>query len=112
MFICGGVVYLALHHTTAANATLIYTASNVMILIFEWLFRGRTIGRREIFGTALAIAGVAVVALGAEGWRLTLNPGDVLIGARRHGLGDLLGAPEAAVAHENSRDTCCSPPSC
>ena len=38
-------------------ATLIYTASKVMILIFEWLFRGRPIGGREVFGTALAIAG-------------------------------------------------------
>jgi drug/metabolite transporter (DMT)-like permease len=79
MFICGGVVYLAVHHTTAANATLIYTASNVMILIFEWLFRGRRIGWREIVGTLLAVAGVAVVALGSEGWRLSLNPGDALI---------------------------------
>jgi drug/metabolite transporter (DMT)-like permease len=80
MFVCGGIVYLALHHTTAANATLIYSASNVMILILEWLFRGRRIGSRELFGTGLALAGVAVVALGSEGWRLTLNPGDVLIG--------------------------------
>lgn len=80
MFICGGVVYLALHHTTAANATLIYSASNVIILILEWLFRGRRIGIRELAGTALAIAGVAIVALGSEGWRLSLNPGDALIG--------------------------------
>ena len=80
MFVCGGIVYLALHHTTAANATLIYTASNVMILIFEWLFRGRPIGLREIIGTVLAVSGVAVVALGSEGWRLALNPGDALIG--------------------------------
>jgi drug/metabolite transporter (DMT)-like permease len=80
MFICGGVVYVALHYTTAANATLIYTASNVMILLFEWMFRGRPIGAREIVGSALAVAGVAVVALGSEGWRLALNPGDALIG--------------------------------
>lgn len=80
MFICGGVVYLALHHTTAANATLIYSASNVMVLLLEWLFRGRPIGVREWIGTTLALTGVAVVALGSEGWRLTLNPGDALIG--------------------------------
>jgi drug/metabolite transporter (DMT)-like permease len=80
MFICGGIVYLALHHTTASNATLIYTASNVMILLLEWAFRGRRIGAREVIGTALAVAGVAVVALGSEGWRLSLNPGDALIG--------------------------------
>jgi drug/metabolite transporter (DMT)-like permease len=79
MFVCGGLVYVALHYTTAANATLIYTASNVLILILEWLFRGRAIGLREIVGTALALAGAAIVALGAEGWRLSVNPGDGLI---------------------------------
>jgi drug/metabolite transporter (DMT)-like permease len=80
MLICGGCVYLALHHTTASNATLIYTASSVIILLLEWWFRGRAIGLREIVGTLLAFAGVGVVALGSEGWRLTLNPGDALIG--------------------------------
>lgn len=80
MFVCGGIVYLALHHTTAANATLIYSSSNVMVLLLEWLFRGRPIGVRELVGTALALGGVGVVALGSEGWRLTLNPGDALIG--------------------------------
>jgi drug/metabolite transporter (DMT)-like permease len=79
MFICGGVVYLALHHTTAANATLIYTSSNVMVLLLEWGFRGRRIGLREWIGTALALSGVVIVALGSEGWRPTLNPGDALI---------------------------------
>lgn len=79
MFVCGGSVYLALHHTTAANATLIYTASNVVVLILEWLFRGRPIGVRELVGTVLAFAGVAVVAIGSEGGTLSLNPGDVLI---------------------------------
>lgn len=79
MFICGGGVYLALHYTTAANATLIYSSSNVMVLLLEWLFRGRAIGPRELVGTVLALAGVAIVGLGSEGWRLTLNPGDALI---------------------------------
>jgi drug/metabolite transporter (DMT)-like permease len=81
MFICGGVVYLALHYTTATNATLIYTSANVMILILEWLFRGRKAGTRELFGTALALGGVAVVTLGGEEARgFSLNPGDLLIG--------------------------------
>ncbi len=79
MFICGGLVYTALHYTTASNSTLIYTASNVMILLLEWRFRGRPIGARELTGSALAFAGVAVVALGSEGGHLRLNPGDVLI---------------------------------
>jgi len=79
MFICGGCVYLAVHHTTASNATLIYTASNVMVLLLEWIVRGRRIGLREVIGSALAFAGVAVVALGSEGGRFSVNPGDALI---------------------------------
>jgi drug/metabolite transporter (DMT)-like permease len=80
MWVCGGVVYTGLRYTTATNAILIYTSSSVLILILEWMFRGRRLRLREILGTALAFAGVAVVALGGEmdsGFRL--NPGDVLI---------------------------------
>ncbi|HEX9906661.1 MAG TPA: EamA family transporter, partial [Propylenella sp.] len=80
MFVCGGVVYVALHHTTATNATLIYASANVMILVLEWLFRGRPSGLRELAGTVLAFSGVAIVALRGE--RLadfTFNPGDLLI---------------------------------
>lgn len=81
MFICGGIVYLALHYTTATNATLIYACSPVMILILEWLFRGRPIGLLEISGAALAFSGVAVVALGTAGEsHFALNPGDALVG--------------------------------
>ncbi len=80
MWVCGGMVYIALHSTTATNATLIYTSANVMILILEWLFRGRPIGLREFSGTLLAFAGVALVALKAEGAAgFRLNPGDLLI---------------------------------
>ncbi|MBA3519973.1 MAG: EamA family transporter [Rhizobiales bacterium] len=81
MWICGGLVYTALETTTATNATLIYTSANVMILILEWLFRGRPIGPRELIGTALAFTGVAIVALGAEGFAgVSMNSGDLLIG--------------------------------
>jgi drug/metabolite transporter (DMT)-like permease len=80
MFICGGIVYLGLHYTTATNATLIYACSPVLILLLEWLFRGRPIGLLEISGAALAFTGVAVVALGAAGGsRFALNPGDAMI---------------------------------
>ena len=80
MWICGGIVYTALGSTTATNATLIYTSANVMILILEWLFRGRPIGPRELIGTILALAGVALVTLKAEGAAdFRLNPGDLFI---------------------------------
>ncbi len=81
MWICGGLVYTALETTTATNATLIYTSANVMILILEWLFRGRPIGPRELIGTALAFTGVAIVALGGEGFAgVSMNSGDLFIG--------------------------------
>lgn len=80
MWICGGLVYVALHYTTATNATLIYASANVLILLLEWAFRGRAISPREILGTVLALGGVAVVALrGAGLGSLSFNPGDLLI---------------------------------
>jgi drug/metabolite transporter (DMT)-like permease len=82
MWVCGGLVYAALHHTTATNATLIYAAANVLILLLEWAFRGRPIGPREFLGTALALGGVAVVARGSAGAAgISFNPGDLLIAA-------------------------------
>ena len=80
MFMCGGVVYVGLHYTTATNGMLIYAASNVLILLLEWVFRGRAIGLREVVGTTLALIGVAVVALRGDLTTLELNPGDLLIG--------------------------------
>jgi drug/metabolite transporter (DMT)-like permease len=79
MFVCGGGVYVGLHHTTATNATLIYAGANVLILILEWAFRGRSVGLRELLGTVLAIAGVAVVALRGDIADFVLNPGDMLM---------------------------------
>jgi drug/metabolite transporter (DMT)-like permease len=81
MWVCGGLVYLGLRHTTATNGTLIYTTSPVIIILLEALFRGRAIGWREAAGSLLAFAGVAVIVL--EGslsalLSLGLNPGDLL----------------------------------
>lgn len=79
-WVCGGMVYMALRSTTATNATLIYSASSVMILLLEWLFRGRPITGREWAGTALALAGVAVVSLGGAGSAgFQVNTGDLFV---------------------------------
>ncbi|WP_417689663.1 DMT family transporter [Roseibium sp.] len=61
MWICGGIVYHALHFTTATNATLIYTSSPILILLLEWAFRGRRMGGREVVGVALALVGVVMI---------------------------------------------------
>lgn len=82
MWICGGLVYVALRHTTASNATLIYTSSPVFILLLEWAFRGRAIRMRETIGIVLALAGITLIVV--KGSLATLasmrfNPGDLLI---------------------------------
>lgn len=81
MWICGALVYLALKHTSASNGTLIYTSSSVLIILLEWLFRGRRIGWREIFGVPLAILGVATIVFQGNLsaiFTLDLNPGDAI----------------------------------
>ncbi len=82
MWACGAVVYLGLRHTTATNATLIYTSSSIFILALERIFRGRPVSLRQVVGALVAMAGVAVIALAGDLGRLLsldLNPGDILI---------------------------------
>lgn len=81
MWICGALVYLALKHTSASNGTLIYTSSSVLIILFEWIFRGRKIGWREILGVPLAILGVANIVFKGNLsaiFELEFNPGDAI----------------------------------
>lgn len=82
MGICGGGIYLALKYTTATNGTLIYTTSPVLIILLERIFTGRRSHFREIVGTAIAFAGVAVIVLRGSletALSLSLNIGDLLV---------------------------------
>lgn len=81
MFICGGLVYLALHSTTATNGTLIYTLPPVLILLVERVWRGRPLKAREMSGVIIAILGVAVIVTRGDAaalLRLEFNGGDLL----------------------------------
>ena len=81
MWICGAMVNLALKYTTATNGTLIYSASPVLIILIEWMYRGRKVGPREAAGVSLALAGVVVIVAKASLERLIslqFNLGDVL----------------------------------
>lgn len=83
MWICGGIVYIALTSTTATNATLIYTSSPVFIVLIERIFRGRDVSPLQAIGIAVAIAGVLAIVLKGDiaGLvHLTFNRGDLLIG--------------------------------
>lgn len=61
MFICGGIVYWALHTTSATNGILIYTTPPVLVLMIERFYRDRPISIREILGLILAFIGVVVI---------------------------------------------------
>lgn len=80
MVVCGSLVYLSLHYTTATNATLIYTSSPVIIVLLEWVFRGIRPSARQAIGIALAFCGVAVILMKGDLQRLLsfqFNPGDI-----------------------------------
>ena len=80
-WVCGGVVYLALHTTSATNGILIYTTPPLLVMGIEAIFRGRAIRLRELLGIAFAIAGVFVIVLRGEFAnlaRLDFNPGDLM----------------------------------
>lgn len=82
MGICGGGVYWALEYTSAANATLIYTTSTLFILLFQRIFDGRRIQRRELLGMIIAFAGVGAIVLKGDIqqlFHLDFNIGDFII---------------------------------
>jgi len=79
MWICGAIVYLALAHTTATNATLIYAASPIFILVIEFA-RGRRPRLLELAGILAAVLGIATIVLRGDPaalTALTFNPGDL-----------------------------------
>jgi drug/metabolite transporter (DMT)-like permease len=80
MTICGGVVYMSLHATTATNATLIYTASTLVIVLLDTFYFGQPLTALRIVGMAAGFLGVATIVLHGEPQRLLsleLNWGDV-----------------------------------
>lgn len=81
MWVCGAMVYMALEYTTATNGTLIYTSSPVLIILIEWLFRGRKAGLREAIGVSLALIGVVIIVVKGSLdtlLSLTFNMGDLI----------------------------------
>lgn len=80
-WICGGMVYFALHYTSATNGILIYTTPPILILAIEAIWRGRTISTREIIGISIAMIGAGIIiANGKLNNLLTLqfNLGDLI----------------------------------
>jgi drug/metabolite transporter (DMT)-like permease len=61
MGVCGAGVYLALRHTTATNAVLIYTTSPDFIVLIEMMIGRRPPSFLQFAGIAVATFGVAVI---------------------------------------------------
>jgi drug/metabolite transporter (DMT)-like permease len=80
MFFCGGVVYASLHATTATNATLLYTASTLFIVLLDSVWFRHPLTRTRSAGVIIGFLGVATIVLQGEPERLLtldLNWGDL-----------------------------------
>ena len=60
-WVCGGMVYVALHYTSATNGILIYTTPPILILAIEAIWRGRAISMREIIGISISLLGAFII---------------------------------------------------
>lgn len=74
--------YLALQSSTPINVTLVAASMPVWMLLIGGLFFGAKVGRKQVIGAVLSIAGVLVVLSRGE-WRLLLAlhlvPGDLFM---------------------------------
>ncbi|WP_371346355.1 DMT family transporter [Ancylobacter sp. IITR112] len=80
MVLCGGNVYVALRHTTATNATLIYTTSTLMIVVLDALLKRQRLPPIRLLGSLAGFAGIALIAVHGEPGRLLgleFNSGDL-----------------------------------
>ncbi|MEN0087250.1 MAG: DMT family transporter [Pseudomonadota bacterium] len=81
-FICGGVFYLALTMTSAANGILIYSSVPAMIVVIERLFIGRALILRQLVGIAVATGGIVyIMTRGSwdELMAFRFNAGDAIV---------------------------------
>ncbi|TCK28445.1 drug/metabolite transporter (DMT)-like permease [Ancylobacter aquaticus] len=80
MVLCGGNVYIALAHTSATNATLIYTTSTLMIVVLDALLKRRRLPAIQFGGSLAGFAGIALITVHGEPGRLLgleFNVGDL-----------------------------------
>lgn len=80
MFVCGGLVYVSLHRTTATNAALIYTGSTLFIVALDAFYFRQTLSPVRMGGLFIGFLGVATIVLQGEPQHLLtleLNLGDL-----------------------------------
>jgi drug/metabolite transporter (DMT)-like permease len=79
MFLCGGPVYVAGVTTSAINIALIMALSPLIVLMLSWLFRLDVVGRTQIVGMLISLAGAGlIITRGSAGFGSALAPGDLL----------------------------------
>ncbi|MCL6639015.1 MAG: DMT family transporter [Firmicutes bacterium] len=91
IFLFNSILYLALSHTTALNATLVNSLNPLLTVLMAMLFLGERPGVRLWLGLLASVAGVFYIAAGGEAGLLLgfhFNRGDlfVLLGALIWGL--------------------------
>jgi drug/metabolite transporter (DMT)-like permease len=80
MFICGGLVYVSLHWTSATNAALLYTGSALFIVVLDALYFRQPLSVSRIAGLVIGFLGVTTIVLQGEPHRffsLEFNKGDL-----------------------------------
>lgn len=82
MWICGAFVYIGGRSTSAINIGLLYAASPVLIALASALWLREHLGRAQLLGVALALAGMLHIVFKGE-WagllQVGVNPGDLWI---------------------------------
>lgn len=77
MWICGGIVYVALQYTTATHGTLIYTASPVIVVLLAAIMARRALPIGQAVGVVLGIAGVFTIVLEGQPLAIFSHPFNV-----------------------------------
>ena len=78
----GAVLFVALMHTTAINASLVNTAQPVFTVFLAWIVIGDRINRIQMLGIAAGLIGVAIMIVKADFQVLLnfeFNIGDLLV---------------------------------
>jgi drug/metabolite transporter (DMT)-like permease len=75
------ILYMALHYTTAVNASLVNSTFPISTVLLSWLIFREKATVRQMAGIAVTMVGVAVIVTQGDVERLTglsFNPGDLL----------------------------------
>ncbi|KZE63992.1 antibiotic transporter [Fictibacillus phosphorivorans] len=76
------LLYIALHHTTSINASLVNTSTPIIIFILSFIWLGERLNAKQILGAILSIAGLLfIISKGSLAVLLqfSFNKGDLIV---------------------------------